>query len=293
MSVIAMGDYCDNKSSYLLKVMDFSTSAGEVEKFVSGCQATTGGDGPEAYEYALEQARLKLSWTAGSNRTIVVIGDALPHSATIAKAQQQQHGVENPREINWREEADSLYKQGTKIVAVQALNQALSTNFYKSLAARTCGTYVQLSEFGAVVDMLMAICFREVSQEKFEGFVAEVEQEGRMDSGRRKMFRQISKEITPRGGRGASKTMERTKSKEKVTTETPAETTTTTRSSSKGISRSKSKEKITSETPAETTTTTTTAVPTEAELVPEKEKQMEKSSSKTMSRSKSKGSKAT
>lgn len=192
VAVMAMGDYCDVKSTYLLKTMDFSTSPGEIEKFVTSCGRTTGGDGPEAIEYAFMKA-LELSWTPGSNRNVVYIGDSLPHTPSVTKAQMSQYGVENPQDLDWRVQTDKLYENGIKVIAVQALNQAASTPFYKAVAARTTGTYVQLSAFAAVTDALLAITFREVSQEKFENFVAEVQSEGRMDAGRKKMFRQISK----------------------------------------------------------------------------------------------------
>ena len=113
----------------------------------------------------------------------------------MTKLQMEQYGISNPRIIDWRVEADECWKAGIKIYAVQCLNESRATNFYKSIAARTCGAYVQLSDFKIVTDMILAVAFREVSMEKFTSFEKEVQNQGRMDAARKKMFRQISKEI--------------------------------------------------------------------------------------------------
>ena len=94
-----------------------------------------------------EQVRTTLSWSTGSNRSIVFIGDSQAHTPSMTKLQMEQYGISNPRIIDWRVEADECWKAGIKIYAVQCLNESRATNFYKSIAARTCGAYVQLSDF--------------------------------------------------------------------------------------------------------------------------------------------------
>ena len=62
-------------------------------------ERTGGGDLPEAYELVLRQAQTELSWTQGSHRSLVMIGDASPHE----KGYNGQ-----PYPIDWREEAKHL-----------------------------------------------------------------------------------------------------------------------------------------------------------------------------------------
>jgi Mg-chelatase subunit ChlD len=191
IAICGLGDYCDSPAR-ILTTLDFTNNAETIQKFIGSVPQTGGGDGPEAYEFALEYVRTKLSWTAGSRRSMVLIGDAQAHSAQLAKAQMNAYGFENARELNWRDEADACYRAGIKIYAVQAGSQNNVMPFYKSIAARTVGAFVQLSEFRAVTDMLMAIAFHEANVERFNAFEKEVQEQGRMDEGRRRMFRQIS-----------------------------------------------------------------------------------------------------
>ena len=72
---MAIGDYCDDQSTYALKVFDFSSNAKDICKFVKTVQPSGGGDEPEAYELALRKAR-KLSWSPDSAKAVVIIGDA-------------------------------------------------------------------------------------------------------------------------------------------------------------------------------------------------------------------------
>ncbi len=62
-------------------------------------ERTGGGDIPEAYELVLRQAQTKLSWTPGSHRSLVMIGDASPHESGY-------YG--QPYRIDWKKEADKL-----------------------------------------------------------------------------------------------------------------------------------------------------------------------------------------
>jgi hypothetical protein len=74
-----------------------------------------GGDDPECYELVLNVVRERLSWTHGTKRSLVMIGDALPHPPT---------DPQNTWKLDWRVEAQKLYHiLGVRIYAVQALNQ--------------------------------------------------------------------------------------------------------------------------------------------------------------------------
>jgi hypothetical protein len=70
-----------------------------------------GGDWEECYELVLHEARTKLSWTPGTQRSLVMIGDAIPHSTSYPM---------NTLKLDWKKEAKQLYDDlGVKIYSVQ------------------------------------------------------------------------------------------------------------------------------------------------------------------------------
>jgi len=103
--------------------------------------------------------------------------------------------MKNPHAIEWRDEADKLWKMGVKIYAVQCHSNQKAAYFYKALAGRTVGTYVELQNFNIVKDMILSICFREFSSELMHGYEKEIIAEGRMTKAMHTMIRQVSKEI--------------------------------------------------------------------------------------------------
>ena len=66
-------------------------------------RATSGGDWQECYEYVLMNAQTTFSWRFGSQRALVMIGDAMPHSPEEAKAQ-------NKIALKWEEEVEKLVR---------------------------------------------------------------------------------------------------------------------------------------------------------------------------------------
>lgn len=97
-SVVAHGDYCD-AATYITKHVDFTNNLASLVNFVNTVSATGGGDTPEAYEVMLRLVRRDLTWTPGSQRVLVVIGDAYPHPATDPQNQER---------IDWMAEAKLL-----------------------------------------------------------------------------------------------------------------------------------------------------------------------------------------
>ena len=64
----------------------------------------------------LYEAREKLSWTPGTQRSLVMIGDAIPHPPSYPM---------NTMKLDWKVEAKKLNDEcGVKIYAVQALNNS-------------------------------------------------------------------------------------------------------------------------------------------------------------------------
>ncbi|XP_025108346.1 uncharacterized protein LOC112572731 [Pomacea canaliculata] len=170
ISVIAHGDYCD-KDNYIIKWIDFGSSLPEMCDFVRNISRTSGGDFEECYELVLARAQTELSWTPGSQRSLVMIGDATPHPFSYYRDQEEK--------LDWEEEAKKLANMDVKIYAVQALNRSESTKFYSSLARTTKGRHLKLDQFNNIFDIIMAVCYRERGVEFVEAYEDEVrEREG-------------------------------------------------------------------------------------------------------------------
>ena len=159
IGVMAHGDYCDEKVFYLMQKVDFTNDVGSLCQFVKDVEGTGGGDFEECYEWVLSQVR-GLSWTPGTQRSLIMIGDAIPHEADYEL---------NKEKLDWRAEADALYnEQGVRVYAVQCQNEKGAADFWKDLANRTHGRHLKLDQFSTIVDILMAICYREHGAEYFE-----------------------------------------------------------------------------------------------------------------------------
>eukprot|EP00012_Vannella_robusta_P005906 CAMPEP_0206195448 /NCGR_PEP_ID=MMETSP0166-20121206/7841_1 /ASSEMBLY_ACC=CAM_ASM_000260 /TAXON_ID=95228 /ORGANISM="Vannella robusta, Strain DIVA3 518/3/11/1/6" /LENGTH=350 /DNA_ID=CAMNT_0053612699 /DNA_START=956 /DNA_END=2005 /DNA_ORIENTATION=- len=167
IAIIAHGDYCDNSNS-VFQVKPLSDNKDELMKWIETAKLGGGGDAPENYEQVLEYCTTEMNWTAGSHRVLVMIGDQVPHEPKETLQQMKQYNRPNPREIDWREQVDKCYENGIKIYGVQAhCGQEYVRYFYESLAARTCGTRVELNNFPMVTDMLLMVCFREANRVAF------------------------------------------------------------------------------------------------------------------------------
>eukprot|EP00918_Siedleckia_nematoides_P075598 GHVU01165490.1.p1 GENE.GHVU01165490.1~~GHVU01165490.1.p1 ORF type:complete len:495 (+),score=68.54 GHVU01165490.1:193-1677(+) len=167
IGIIAQGDYCDY-GNYVVKIKDLTNNVDELVKFVDDVPQTGGGDSPEAYEWVLHMTR-NMDWSEDSAKALVVIGDDVPH----VRSYTDQH-------INWHDELDMLVALGIKVYGVQAHGSQTSADFYKELADRSGGAYIQFSNFSIIQDMFFAVCYNESAPEQFEAFSEELEGEGRM-----------------------------------------------------------------------------------------------------------------
>ncbi|XP_078687772.1 uncharacterized protein LOC144919954 [Branchiostoma floridae x Branchiostoma belcheri] len=166
IAIFAHGDYQDAGSTYVTKWVDFTTDADKLCEFVRTVENTCGYDGDECYELVLRQVRTELSWTPGTQRSLVMIGDADPH--------EPSYGL-NTDNIDWREETDRLYNEtGVHIYAVQAGGSSRDMAFYKDLANRTQGCHLKLENFSCIIDFLMAICYRERGPDQLMAYENEV-----------------------------------------------------------------------------------------------------------------------
>jgi hypothetical protein len=181
IGIIAHGDYCDEGSTYVTKVLDLTDDRDAIVRFVDRVGPTGGGDAPECYELVLHQAQA-MSWTSGYTKAFVLIGDDVPHGPS-----------QNPRKLDWRKEVDALGRKGIPVYGVQALNRGHATHFYKELARTSGGFHLSLDQFAYITDMLLAICYKQSSDAKLQAYEAEVATEGRMNRGLSNMFNTMLK----------------------------------------------------------------------------------------------------
>jgi hypothetical protein len=171
IGVIAHGDYCDEGATYVIKTLDLSQNEGQICDFVKNVGSTGGGDAPECYELVLHESR-NLSWSSGKSKVLVLIGDDMPHPPSYSL---------NKKKIDWRSELRALLESGITVYAVQALGREYATSFYREVAEKTGGFHLELNQFSLVVDMIMAVCFKQDGDARLQAFEQEVIKDGRMN----------------------------------------------------------------------------------------------------------------
>jgi hypothetical protein len=183
MSIVAHGDYCDEKTTYLMKHIDFTADMHALAEFVNGVGNTSGGDFPEAYEYVLNKVQ-GLDWRSNDTRCLVMLGDAYPHEKK-----------ENPFHLDWREELVKLDTMGVNIYSIQCLNSGsrVSHNFYKTMADKTNGYHLNLDQFAYVTDMILGVAYKQVNPAALEAYQQEVaDRLGGMDLQMRAIFDRLT-----------------------------------------------------------------------------------------------------
>ena len=164
IGIIAHGDYCDEKTTYLMKFVDITKDKETIITFIRNIDSTCGGDAPEAYEYVLREVQ-KLSWTSEDMRSLVMIGDEIPHEQN-----------KNPYNIDWRHEVNEINEMGINIYSVQCLNRGskLAKTFYKQMATKTNGYHLYLDQFKFITEMMKAICYKQMSIERLQIYEQEL-----------------------------------------------------------------------------------------------------------------------
>lgn len=176
IGIIAHGDYCDERSTYVTQHLDLCDDVDKICRFVEKVQPTGGGDAPECYELVLREAQ-SLSWTPDATKAFVLIGDDVPHPPAYT-----------PRKINWRDEVEKLSGQGIPVYGVQALNRKHAKSFYEELARKSGGFHISLDQFAYITDMVLAVCYKQVGDTQLQQYEEEVVTKGRMSRGLKKVF---------------------------------------------------------------------------------------------------------
>jgi len=181
IALLAHGDYGDEKLTYMIKKLDFTTNPAELIEFITNTGKTHGQDYAELYEKVLREAQ-GFSWNPSSVKAFIMVGDAVPHEEK-----------DNPEHIDWRVECDVLKSLNIPIYSVQALSRGHGPSllFWKQLAERTNGYHLFLDQFSYVRDILIAICLKQVNDAhllQFEQELADQTDSGVLTTSMRKVF---------------------------------------------------------------------------------------------------------
>lgn len=176
VGIITHGDYCDGDQ--VLTMLDLTDDESLITDFIKTAPSTGGGDAPECYEFVLHKAR-QLKWRSGKDKVLVLIGDDVPHGPSYKS---------NKLKLDWKNELGLLKEAGVHVYGVQALARSHATHFYRDLAKLSDGIHLELHQFNAVVDLVMAVCYKQVSNEAVISFEKEVQDAGRMNDSVGAMF---------------------------------------------------------------------------------------------------------
>lgn len=172
IGICAHGDYCDRNSAYVTKHMDLSNDLYALTQFTRTTSRTGGGDADECYELVLHEAQTKYNWSVNSRKVLVVIGDANPHGVNYPQ---------NTLKLDWKAEAKKLASVGVQVYTVQCLSRSSSDNFYSQLANIGNGLHLHLDQFSDILNLMNAIIYRQVSEERVKQYEEVVVNSGSMN----------------------------------------------------------------------------------------------------------------
>ncbi|EGC32613.1 hypothetical protein DICPUDRAFT_155398 [Dictyostelium purpureum] len=177
IGIMGLGDYCDREN--VITTLDLTENVEKLTTFITKIPHTSGGDVPEAYEYALYKAK-ELSWSKHTSKAFVMIGDSNPHEPSFTNLH-----------INWFEECDNLFDMGIKIYGIQAIKECC---FYQEIAERTGGLCIKFNKFDLITEMFLAICYREANKEKFKDYEKELKSNGQHGNDLKEILNDLNKE---------------------------------------------------------------------------------------------------
>jgi hypothetical protein len=169
ISLVAFEDY---NFSYIWKAIDFTNDEGALIHFMThlndahcikgrdiGFTGVSGEGMEECYEYVLHKIP-SLNWSSESMRSLIMIGDAPPHTPS--------HAYQN---LDWNVELGKVRDKGINIYSVHCLswgNEPKVKHFFKTIAKETNGYHLYLDQFTMIPAMMMAICYKQMGSERLE-----------------------------------------------------------------------------------------------------------------------------
>jgi hypothetical protein len=167
IGVMAFGDHCDERKTYLVKTCPLTDNWTKISDWIHTVEGTYGGDEPEALEDALFEANV-LNWRFNTARAIVLVGDAPPHGVSDSKSMC-------PNQRDWEQETRALAHKAVHVYTVQCGGKDDTTKAFRHIAEQTQGIHLNLHDSQDLVDLLIGVCMKEVGQlEEFEEHLAAV-----------------------------------------------------------------------------------------------------------------------
>ncbi len=189
ISIVAFQDY---NFSYIWKPIDFTNDEGALTHFMMNLDSqycvtgrdikfTRTGDSDlnECYEYVMHRVP-ELNWSSDSMRALVMIGDAPPHEP-----------ADSYKNIDWRVETKRLKEMGVNIYSVECYGSLKRQNkiFYGTIAKETNGYHLRLDQFTMIPAMMMAICYKQLGQERLQTYENELRvRDGGVSRGMQQVF---------------------------------------------------------------------------------------------------------
>ena len=186
VAIMAHGDHCDEKITYLVKRCLFTTNTHDLVSFVRTVEPTDGGDFPEAIEDALWEAN-QLAWRDTSSKAIVLIGDSYPHTTS-----------ECPYKRDYKVESNKLKQKGIRIYSVWCPSQLRDNDVFNWLSTMSGGKFLHLSNINDLCDLLIAIAMKEGG--KLVSFERRLKEENRLTDSKLLLLQLLSSDHNEGGG---------------------------------------------------------------------------------------------
>lgn len=172
IGLIAHGDYCDARTTYVTKHVDLTSDLYTLTQFTRSAGRTGGGDSEECYELVLHEARHNFNWSLNAKKIFVLIGDDVAHSVNYAM---------NTKRLDWKTEAINLAEAGISVYTVQCLSRRHAESFYDKVAELGKGYHLYLDQFSDILNLIYAIVYKQVSPEKLQNYEDQVAKSGSMN----------------------------------------------------------------------------------------------------------------
>ena len=172
LGMITHGDY--DSTTYVTRHMNFTNDYNEVQRYVSNVEdagSNCWNEG-EAYEKVLNVAKT-MNWAEEAEKILIIIGDDIPHIPTFKG---------NKENLDWRRELADLQDMGIITYGVHAptLSRERARFFYSELSKESLnGEIIPLNQFIYIVEILIAVIYRQEGADTLEGFEKRLEKENR------------------------------------------------------------------------------------------------------------------
>jgi Mg-chelatase subunit ChlD len=142
--VVAYRDHPPQEPSYVTCVNPIVSDLAAVQRTISGLTAEGGGDEPEAVMDGLWDALQKSQWRQGSQRVILLVGDAPAHDPCKC-------------ELTFPRIYAEAKKQDVRIFALGTSGSPQMIRQFKQVAEKTGGLFAKLDDAASLIEKILAL----------------------------------------------------------------------------------------------------------------------------------------